>query len=151
MDGHVLAATSHTGVGMRTRSTTAAVAVAVVMALSALLFTEIASARPNTIGSIARSAAHKEAEPLPPVEASENCDFVADPGNSVCMLPFPDDSYTVADPSSATGRRIHFNTEATPTNVEGKHIEASPYNGAILEADNCNRGPCYAGSFTGPQ
>jgi hypothetical protein len=101
---------------------------AVAMALGALLFTGIASARPNAIGSIARGAAHKGAEPLPPIETSEDCDFIADPGNPVCMLPFPDDYYTVADPNTATGRRIDFNTEATPTNVEGKHIEASPYN-----------------------
>jgi hypothetical protein len=101
---------------------------AAVMALGALLFTGIASARPNAIGAIARSAAHKEAEPLPPIETSEGCDFIADPGNSVCMLPFPDDYYTVADASTATGRQIDFTTEATPTNVEGKHIEAAPYN-----------------------
>jgi hypothetical protein len=119
---------------MRIRSMVAAVAA--VMALGALLFTGIASARPNEIGSIARSAAHKEAEPLPPIEANENCDFIADPGNSVCMLPFPDDYYTVADPSSATGRRVHFNTESTPTNVEGKHVEAGPYD----EADGFSPG-----------
>ena len=47
--------------------------------------------------------------PLPPIETNENCDFIADPGNEVCMLPFPDDYYTVPDPSSATGRRVHFN------------------------------------------
>src|SRR6202020_894581 len=124
-DGHGLASTRHRGAGMRRCST--AVVFAAVMALGAL-FTGIASARPNAIGSIARSAAHKEAAPLTPIEANENCDFIADPGNSVCMMPFPDDYYTVADPSSATGRRIHFNTEATPTNAEGKHVEASPYN-----------------------
>ena len=94
---------------------------AVGMTLAALLLAGVASARPNATGSI---AAHKVSEPLPPVEATEQCDFIADPGNSVCMLPFPDDYYTVADPSSATGRRIAFTTEATPTNVEGKHIEA---------------------------
>ncbi|HEY2718619.1 MAG TPA: hypothetical protein VGI52_03245, partial [Solirubrobacteraceae bacterium] len=33
-------------------------------------------------------------------------------------------------PSSATGRRISFTTSATPTNVEGKHVEAAPYNAA---------------------
>jgi hypothetical protein len=108
---------------MRTRSLTAVLAVA--MTLAALLLAGVASARPNATGSI---AAHKVSEPLPPVEATEQCDFIADPGNSVCMLPFPDDYYTVADPSSATGRRIAFTTEATPTNVEGKHIEAGPYN-----------------------
>jgi hypothetical protein len=84
----------------------------------------VASARPN-VGASTNAAANVEV--LPPIETNENCDFIADPGNEVCMLPFPDDYYTVSDPSSATGRRVHFNTEATPTNVEGKHVEAEPY------------------------
>ena len=44
------------------------------------------------------------------------------------MLPFPDDYYTVADPTSHTGRRVHFSDEAMPANAEGEHIEAGPYN-----------------------
>ncbi len=71
-------------------------------------------------------------ETLPPIDLSEaeNCDFIADPGNALCMLPFPDDYYTAPDPSSATGRRVDFNTEATPTNDTGQHIEAGPYQAA---------------------
>jgi len=62
------------------------------------------------------------------VSESEGCEFIADPGNSVCMLPFPDDYYTVADPTSATGRRVNFKTEGLPANVGGAHIESAPYN-----------------------
>lgn len=69
-------------------------------------------------------------ETLPPIDMSEaeNCDFIADPGNELCMLPFPDDYYTVPDPTSETGRRVDFKTEGMPANVLGEHIEAEPYN-----------------------
>jgi len=69
-------------------------------------------------------------EMLPPIDVSEaeNCDFIANPGNELCMLPFPDDYYTVADSSSATGRRINFKDAGMPANALGQHIEAAPYN-----------------------
>ena len=68
-------------------------------------------------------------ETLPPIDMSEaeRCDFIALPENSVCMLPFPDNYYTVADPSSPTGLRVSFNTEGMPANGHGEHIEAQPY------------------------
>jgi hypothetical protein len=71
-------------------------------------------------------------ETLPEIDMSEaeNCDFIADPGNELCMLPFPDDYYTVPDASSVTGRRVDFKTAGTPANVLGQHIEAGPYNSA---------------------
>jgi hypothetical protein len=77
-------------------------------------------------------------ETLPPIDLSEaeNCDFIADPGDELCMLPFPDDYYTQPDPSSTTGRRVDFKTEGTPANVLGQHIEAGPYN----EADGFSPG-----------
>ena len=73
-------------------------------------------------------ASAKAPETLPPIETNENCEFIANPGNPVCMLPFPDDYYTVSDPSSATGRRVNFKTEGMPANAFGTHIEAAPYN-----------------------
>jgi hypothetical protein len=97
-----------------------------VFALAALMLSGVAVAAPQR----ERSAAKKVEEPLPPIETGGNCEFIANPGSPVCMLPFPDDFYTVADPSSATGRRISFTTSATPTNVEGKHVEAASYNAA---------------------
>ncbi len=67
---------------------------------------------------------------LPPIDTSEaaNCDFIAEPDNTLCMLPFPDDYYTVPDASSPTGRRINFKTAGMPANVFGQHISADPYN-----------------------
>lgn len=69
---------------------------------------------------------------LPPIDTSEaaNCDFIAEPDNTLCMLPFPDDYYTVPDPSSSTGRRVSFKTAGMPANVFGQHIAADPYNAA---------------------
>ncbi len=102
-----------------------ATAIAVALSIAALLLCGVASARPI---AAAASRAGKTVEPLPPIETTEGCEFIANPGNPVCMEPFPDDYYTTADPSSATGRRIAFQTGATPANVHGQHIEATPYN-----------------------
>ncbi len=81
--------------------------------------------------SPARSGRHaviRGSLPQVNVNEAEGCEFIADPANSVCMLPFPDDYYTVADPSSPTGRRVNFKTPGTPANVGGEHMEAGPYN-----------------------
>ena len=51
------------------------------------------------------------------------CEFIASPGSTECMLPFPDDYYTKADGTSPTGRRIDFRELATPTNAAKQHIE----------------------------
>ena len=109
---------------MRTRFRLAAMMAG--LALSIALFSAVAIASPQ--GRI--GARQKAGEPLPPIETAEaeNCDFIASPGSTTCMLPFPDDYYTVADPSSATGRRIAFKTAGTPANAHATHIEAAPYN-----------------------
>ena len=67
---------------------------------------------------------------LPSIDMSERgkLRLHRQPGNALCMLPFPDDYYTRRDPTSATGRRIDFKTEGMPANVYGQHIEAAPYN-----------------------
>jgi hypothetical protein len=77
------------------------------------------------------TAAGASAKPdLPQIDLSsaDRCDFIASPGNRVCLLPFPDDYYTVRDRSTATGRRVNLQTEAMPANVDGRHIDAAPYN-----------------------
>jgi hypothetical protein len=93
-----------------------------VMALALLLFAAAAGASPQG------RAGKRAAETLPSIETGEGCEFITNPGSPECMLPFPDDYYTVADPTSETGRRIAFQTGSTPTNAENKHIEAAPYN-----------------------
>ena len=42
---------------------------------------------------------------------ADSCDFIAKPKEGMCMLPFPNDYYTVDDPSSPTGKRINFSNE----------------------------------------
>jgi hypothetical protein len=78
-----------------------------------------------TVTAFAVGAASSEAAELP---TEPKCEFIAGPGSSECMLPFPDDYYTKADPTSPTGRRIDFRELATPTNAANQHIEVAPYN-----------------------
>jgi hypothetical protein len=108
---------------MRTRIKLA-IAMALTLLMAMALTTSAGASPPG------RATARRAATSLPTIETGSGCEFIANPGNSVCMLPFPDDYYTSADPTSATGRRIAFNTESTPTNAEGKHVESGPYNAA---------------------
>lgn len=64
-----------------------------------------------------------------PIDLSRaaDCDFIGQQAGSLCMLPFPSDFQTVADPSSATGRRVDFHLGAMPDNASGKPIEPGPY------------------------
>ena len=64
-----------------------------------------------------------------PVDLSRagDCDFIGQQAGSLCMLPFPNDYLTSADPSSATGRRIDFHVGSMPDNAAGKPIEPGPY------------------------
>ena len=66
----------------------------------------------------------------PPVDLSnaDHCDFIGQQQGSLCLLPFPDDYYTVPDAGTATKLRINLNTEATPPNVAGQRIDTAPYN-----------------------
>src|SRR5437588_12578276 len=76
-------------------------------------------------GAFAADAGPSAAEELP---TEPKCEFIATPGTSECMLPFPDDYYTKADPTSPTRRRIDFRELAMPKNASGAPIEAAPYN-----------------------
>jgi hypothetical protein len=83
----------------------------------------------GAVNAYAQARTHvRAAETLPPIETSSGCEFIASPGSGECMLPFPDDYYTSADATSATGRRIAFKDEAMPVNAASQHIEAAPYN-----------------------
>ncbi|MBG0561455.1 hypothetical protein [Actinoplanes aureus] len=44
------------------------------------------------------------------------------------LLPFPSDRFTVADRTSPTGRRVHFEVGTLPANVAGKHIDPAEWN-----------------------
>ena len=47
-----------------------------------------------------------------------------------CLLPFPSDYLTIADPLAKTGRRVHFDENALPQNVGGTPLEAAELNRA---------------------
>ena len=43
-------------------------------------------------------------------------------------VPFPNDVFTVADPHTPTGRRVHFIQAAMPANAKGVHIDPHAWN-----------------------
>jgi hypothetical protein len=48
--------------------------------------------------------------------------------HAACLLPFPNDSFTKADPTTATGRRIDINPLAMPRNVANRPIDPTELN-----------------------
>ena len=42
-----------------------------------------------------------------------------------CLLPFPNDHFTVGDPETPTGHRVAFDAESLPANRAGTHIDPS--------------------------
>ena len=65
----------------------------------------------------------------PPIDTSnaDRCDFL-DP--TICMQPWPNDYFTVADSNTATGRRLNLNVNSMPANRFGVHIDPTDYNRA---------------------
>ena len=53
------------------------------------------------------------------------CDFLEP---SVCLHPFPNDYFTVADPTTDTGRRVHLALAGMPRNASQKPIDPTDYN-----------------------
>ena len=70
------------------------------------------------------AAPPEQQEPLP---NPTGCDTI---DRSACLLPFPNDLYTKADPSTATGRRLDLNLLAMPRNRAGKPVDTSDFNRA---------------------
>jgi hypothetical protein len=62
-----------------------------------------------------------------PTDNADRCDFL-DP--SVCMQPFPNDYFTVDDPTTDTGKRINFNPQSMPKNKNGTPISVTDFNRA---------------------
>ncbi len=46
-----------------------------------------------------------------------------------CLLPFPNNLFTVPDKTSATGVRVHLPQNAMPVNKKGARISVAPYDG----------------------
>jgi hypothetical protein len=45
-----------------------------------------------------------------------------------CLLPFPNDRFTVADPTTDTGRRVHLDLLSMPRDVAGKPVDPTEWN-----------------------
>jgi hypothetical protein len=49
-------------------------------------------------------------------------------GGERCLLPFPNDYFTVRDRSTETGRRVDLAPDATPANAAGVHVDPTELN-----------------------
>jgi hypothetical protein len=49
-------------------------------------------------------------------------------GKTPCLLPFPNNQFTVRDRSTATGLRLNLPARAMPTNTKGQRISVAEYN-----------------------
>jgi hypothetical protein len=47
---------------------------------------------------------------------------------AACLLPYPNDFFTIASPTTASGRRLNLSALAMPTNVAGKPIDPTEWN-----------------------
>jgi hypothetical protein len=56
---------------------------------------------------------------------ADRCDPIAP---QRCLLPFPSDHYTVADPATPTGRRVALVAESLPANRQGVHVDPTEWN-----------------------
>jgi hypothetical protein len=63
------------------------------------------------------------APPKPPPD--DGCDPF---DSAACVLPFPNDYFTVPDPSTDTGVRVDFAADALPANVLGRNIDPTEWN-----------------------
>ncbi len=64
-------------------------------------------------------------EPGVATDVAERCDPIA---ARKCLMPFPNDFFTIADASSATGRRVHFDATSMPSNSSGVSIDPTEWN-----------------------
>ncbi|MEU5931632.1 hypothetical protein [Micromonospora sp. NPDC047187] len=77
-------------------------------------------------GTVLLGTAAPAAPPTTPAPAGHpSCDPI-DP--TACLLPFPNDYFTVPDRSSATGKRVRFAAAAMPANVQGTPIDPTEWN-----------------------
>ncbi|MCU1358334.1 MAG: hypothetical protein JWM89_3752 [Acidimicrobiales bacterium] len=85
------------------------------------------SSEAKTDGRAANSGSSRTSTGAAPVRAAAHgsCDD-ADP--SACLLPWPNDRFTRADPSAATGRRVDLPATGTPANSSGTRIDPTEWN-----------------------
>ncbi len=59
------------------------------------------------------------------VQNADRCDPI---DTASCLLPFPNDYFTVADPTTPTGRRVALSALSVPRNTGGSPVDATEYN-----------------------
>jgi hypothetical protein len=76
-------------------------------------------------------------EPQVATDTADHCDVI---DARKCLLPFPNDFFTVPDRSTPTGRRVAISSSSLPTNVSGTPITTTEWNrndgfspGAMIE------------------
>jgi hypothetical protein len=58
-------------------------------------------------------------------DADPRCDFLID---EKCLLPYPSSTFLVSDPTTATGVRVSYPSDALPANHLGTHLDPSEWN-----------------------
>ncbi|HEX5095151.1 MAG TPA: hypothetical protein VFX21_04025 [Acidimicrobiia bacterium] len=59
------------------------------------------------------------------LQAPDRCDPI---DQRHCLLPFPSDTFTVADETTETGRRVALSRDSMPTNKDGVHVDPREWN-----------------------
>ncbi len=72
-----------------------------------------------------RGASSFSWEPEVDVATANRCDVLA---AVKCLMPFPNDFFTVADGATPTGRRVHFDPESTTANASGVRVDPTEWN-----------------------
>ncbi len=65
------------------------------------------------------------AQSAPNAASPPHCDPI---DTTQCLLPFPDNFFTVPDASTPTGLRLHFFEDTMPANGSGKHVDPTDWN-----------------------
>ena len=91
-----------------------------------LLAGGVLTAAPSVAGAVPETAgAVPETEAGWGASTSTPCDGL---DASLCMLPFPNDFYTVGDRTTSTGRRVSIPLGAFPPTTSGEAFDPSPWN-----------------------
>ncbi|HEY6654258.1 MAG TPA: hypothetical protein VI028_09045, partial [Solirubrobacterales bacterium] len=87
---------------------------------------QVRAGKRKASADLVRNSAACSPKPIDLSRAAD-CDFIGQQQGSLCLLPFPDDYYTVSDPSTATGRRVDLHAAGMPKNAGGIPIDPSAY------------------------
>jgi hypothetical protein len=107
------------------------------IAFGAVLVVAAALLGTATMTAPASAAPHGQRDVRPtdrkkhiPDPAVDGCDVLLNaPVGHDCLLPWPNDAFTVAAPTT-TGRRLNISSKVDPTNIHGVHVDTTAQNKA---------------------